>query len=146
MPIEDFRELTFEGARVHHLSLRSSRRELVVACQQPPILPPRDTGEFDIFRFGTEVEAVIAAQPKPASEGTEHRVAEKTGVGRGLSHGVSRIPTLGHPFHSAMSLLSLRLFKSDFSTTSLSSAAEEGPSETGTHEQLRSCTPQGGAP
>jgi len=91
MPLEHLGELSLENASVHHLGLRPNRREFSIPGQQPPALLPCDAGKFGILRFGTEVEAVIAAQPKPASKRTEHRVAEKAGVGRGLSHVASRI-------------------------------------------------------
>ena len=89
--VENFGELSLEALGSDHLGFRSRRRELVVAGEQPAILALRNSGQLRILRFGPEVEAVIAAQPKPASERTEHRVAEKAGGGRGLSHVASRI-------------------------------------------------------
>jgi len=91
MSLEHLGELSLKDARVHHLGLRPNRRELSIPGQQPPTLASCDPGELGIRRLGSEVEAIVATEAKPAGKRTEHRVAEKAGVGRGLSHGDSRI-------------------------------------------------------
>ena len=91
MPLEHLGELSLEDARVHHLGLRPNRRELSIPGQQPPTFASCDPGELGILRLGSEVEAIVATEAKPASEGAEHGVAKESRNGGRLAQGETRI-------------------------------------------------------
>jgi len=77
VPVEDLGELCFQDARVDHLGLRPRSRELAIAGEQPTILHFRNPSELRVLGFGPEVETVIAAQPEPTGQRTEHGVTQE---------------------------------------------------------------------
>jgi len=87
---QHLRKLRLEDPGADHLRLGSGGGELAIAGQKPAVLRGGDSGEFGVFRFGPQIETVIATEPQPPGEGSQHGVAEEARVGS-IVHDSSRI-------------------------------------------------------